>query len=675
MFFAVFVLYVCLIQFCEAQQFAACDKVFITNTIPGIYYKIYSLDLNGHPPNIPLTVLDKWVSLMYFIGNPIYSGNTNNFNFNIPSNVPKNETSNGKIFGNNITTTNFTFSSASWFLAPKTGWYTFNINVNSNTSAAALLILNYTDAYCCTNVTNNGMAQQFQITSVPSLPAAEHPSGKVYLFQNFKYEIMMSYINMAGNAYLDASYIDPDGYYGDIYRYSYQMNPGNYSEVVTCNYGVANFTTTIPWSGTGTTTLFQQLYRMEPNNFVTIQNWEYIGVPISSSLSSQSISPLMSQELSSLTSLSSEHSLSDNISTSSELESSETNQVSSSTFVSIPNGNFTNAISDTISKTISFSSFDITDSSLFNSIVSSDTSSIDIFSSSSESSTLLSDRSESIIVSSYISSTINDRSPNKTEIRMSESTPNVDSAFETSISSPGTDYSNRIQYGNSTRINIISSDSIVETKSDLSSSAIKIDSSNIATKKSTISSSDYTGSTITSFPIQNSGSNILNFESEVQYVTIITTTVPTIPDKVPEGQIILYMPATDAIEDLVHTYVYSFTSTVCPKCTIFANTRLTGIVLPYDLAAVENGNYLPSNILVTPVNTVTGIVGNGVPSSYKQEINTTQSKQVSSSLSVAGSGGFPSIAAFTSNLNGVPQIAAGIFDAIFSFFITIALLL
>lgn len=57
------------------------------------------------------------------------------------------------------------------------------------------------------------------------------------------------------------------------------MNSGDPSDVVTCNYGIEFFTTTMPYSGSITSTAYQQLYRIESGGRVSIQEWELIGIP------------------------------------------------------------------------------------------------------------------------------------------------------------------------------------------------------------------------------------------------------------------------------------------------------------------------------------------------------------------------------------------------------------
>ncbi|KAG0658392.1 hypothetical protein C6P45_002191 [Maudiozyma exigua] len=639
---------------------------------------MYNLDLNSPPPNVPLTALDRWLSLFFFVGTPIYSGNTDNINFNIFSDVSNNEVSYGKIFGNNITTTNFTFSTTAWFLAPKTGWYTFNINVKSNSSAAALMLVNYTDAYCCTNVKNNAISQQFQVSSIPSLPAAENPSDKVYLFRNFKYNMLMSYIHLAGDASLDISYTDPDGYYGDINTNVYQMNSNNFSEVVTCNYDVASFTTTTPWTGTGTTTMYQQLYRVQPNNFVAIQNWDIIGIPFTSSFIPSSSTELISEEPSSLTISSSEDSslLSYTVSICSkagpdetDASSCETGEVlyssirSSSlppTVVSIPNENDTNSTLNNVSGIASTTSYDVSHSVTSNLMVPSDTRSIYVSSTDTGLTSLSSDCPESMEGSLCVSGITIEELSNITKVTVSSSNPSVKFDGDSSTMFPVTDYSYRAEYGNSTNVNTKTSESIVDGRSNTYNSAINDKDSEITIKSNPTSSSNYSPSTITSSSMLDSVTYFSDPKDDV-YVTIITTTVTHIFENVFVDPINVQMSAENARKTAASTYVYTTTSTICPKCTVHTDSRLVGIILPYNLASVENDYYSLSISLVLPTSTMTDAFATSINTAYLEGISAQVSAIVSSPSSVTGSSRLPTISTFIPNLNDAPQIVPALF--------------
>lgn len=189
---------------------ANCNKFFIEDSTPGYWYSLYHLDLNGVPYSMAPTNLSHWISHLGFYGIPFASGNTNSIGINNFATVPENEVQYGDVFGNNITTTNFSMIASAWYIPQKTGWFQFTLH---SYSAGELSITNYTSAYCCSHATNIGMDEQFTLTSIPSMPEAQNPSGQVYLYKGFKYQMLMSYINLNGSAYYYIEERDPDGYY------------------------------------------------------------------------------------------------------------------------------------------------------------------------------------------------------------------------------------------------------------------------------------------------------------------------------------------------------------------------------------------------------------------------------------------------------------------------------
>lgn len=262
------------LRFAVAQAItpiANCSKVFVENSQPGFYYRIYPLSLNGVPNGMPATNATDWVSRLGFMGDPLYTGNTahltiNNFFTSTPGDVQY-----GDIFGNNITTTNFTMSANAWFIPNVSGWFHFFIITQS---AGELMIINNTDAYCCQNPTNNRIDQQFIITSVNNTA-----DGYVYLYRGFHYQLTTSFVNQRDGAYYYIYVINPSGSYDSVDNYVRQMNGSDPYELVTCNYDVEWFTTTMPYGGTVTTTEYQELYKVISFTKVTIQEWELIGIP------------------------------------------------------------------------------------------------------------------------------------------------------------------------------------------------------------------------------------------------------------------------------------------------------------------------------------------------------------------------------------------------------------
>lgn len=250
---------------------AICNRLFVENTLPGYYYRIYPIPLNGVPYGMPATNTTDWVSRLGFMGMPLYSGNVPDISFNQYFTSTPGDVQYGEVFGNNITTTNFTMSGSAWFIPAETGW--FNIFLVTQ-SAGELMIVNSTSAYCCVNATDNRVDQQFILTSDNNTV-----SGYVYLYQGLHYQLTTSFVNQNGNAYYYTYMITPSGAYDGINNYVRQMNAGDPNEVVTCDYDVGWYTTTMPYGGTVTTTAHQELYKILASNRVTLQEWELIGIP------------------------------------------------------------------------------------------------------------------------------------------------------------------------------------------------------------------------------------------------------------------------------------------------------------------------------------------------------------------------------------------------------------
>lgn len=281
-------------------QMANCDKYFIEDSQPGYWYSLYPLDLNGVPYNMEHTNLSDWISHLGFFGTPIASGNTKSIVINsLFSTAPSNGVQYGDIFGNNITMTNFSMVVSAWYIPYKTGYYNFTLMSNS---AGKLSITNNTSAYCCNGATNRDQSEQFSITSIPSMPEAENPSGRVYLYAGFKYQMLMSFINLNSSAYFYIESRDPVGNYINPDWFVQQMNKQNSSELVTCNYSVGYTTATVPWTGLSTIEETQQYYKILSGGYVTFQVWDLIGTPYGSE---SSISHLTSMSESSLTDISS----------------------------------------------------------------------------------------------------------------------------------------------------------------------------------------------------------------------------------------------------------------------------------------------------------------------------------------------------------------------------------
>ncbi|SMN21371.1 hypothetical protein, no similarity [Maudiozyma saulgeensis] len=274
-FYPLFIILLFSLELTHAQL-ASCKKFYVISSNPGMFYRIYSLKLNGTPLGLAPTNLSHWVSTLGYEGLPIYTGNTPDVTINNNQAVPENEVAYGDVYGNNITYTNFTIIGSAWFIPPETGVYKFSIAADS---AAELMIVNNTNAYCCVNATNKDISEQFIITSIPSMPETQNPEGEVYLYAGFRYQMYLSYINQNSSAYLYPSYIAPDGTYSGINGNIYQINNQNSSELVTCNYDVGVYTTTLPWTGTARTTAYQEFYMVEASNYVTVQDWIIIGEP------------------------------------------------------------------------------------------------------------------------------------------------------------------------------------------------------------------------------------------------------------------------------------------------------------------------------------------------------------------------------------------------------------
>ena len=274
-------------------QLATCNRYFVADTNPGYWYSIYPLELNGVPYSMAPTNLSYWISKLGFYGIPLYSGNTKQFSINNFATVSDDEVQYGDVYGHNITSTNFSATISAWYIPPKTGWYKLKL---MSYSAAELVITNYTTAYCCNNTSHYGLWEQFTLTSIPSMPEVENPSGQVYLYQNFKYQMLISFINLNSTAYLYLQVVDPDGAYITTDWGAQQMNTENGTELVTCNYTVGYSTTTLPWTGLSTIEETQKYYKIMSGGYVTFQIWDVFGTPYGPS---SSIASLTSQDESS----------------------------------------------------------------------------------------------------------------------------------------------------------------------------------------------------------------------------------------------------------------------------------------------------------------------------------------------------------------------------------------
>ncbi|GMM56597.1 hypothetical protein DAKH74_032130 [Maudiozyma humilis] len=425
-------------------QMANCNKLFIEDTNPGYWYSLYHLDLNGVPYGRAATNMSDWISHLAFYGVPFASGNTNSIGINNFATVSENEVQYGDVFGNNITTTNFSMVASAWYIPQKTGWFQFTLRSHS---AGELSITNYTSAYCCSHATNIGLYEQFTLTSIPSMPEAQNPSGQVYLYKGFKYQMLMSYINLNGSAYYYIEERDPDGAYITTDWSVQQMNAQNDSELVTCNYTVGYTTATVPWTGLSTIEETQQYYKIISGH-VTFQVWDLIGTPYGPS---SSISHLTSEEESS--SIDASTSLLESSSSSSSMESSssssETVVSSSSSAVESIISSMTSSSSRSMSSFVplslmvtnsstDYSSSSVGSSSIFvESLFNRSSTTETASSSTSTSNTDQSSRAESAIIPSIISNatSIMSASPSTETVSSSTSSPSSLSSSTPSTSS------------------------------------------------------------------------------------------------------------------------------------------------------------------------------------------------------------------------------------------------
>lgn len=272
-----FILNLAFIKVCNSQL-ADCRTMFIGDTNPGIFYEMYPLNLNGVPTSFPKSDINTYISRLSFFMPFMFADNVPGLNFNVPVTAGDTEAVDGEIYGKPITVSNFSFTASAWLRVKKTGWYTFDMKADSG---AELFIVNYTTVYCCDKPTNANFNIQFKITSIPSQPDIEHPSDKVFLYQDFPYELLFSYINLNGSAYLDIHVTDPDGVvHTDITDFASQMNQRNDSEIITCNYIIEQSTTMEYWTGTVTSTLAtSRTYFIAPNGTVLIKDIELVGIP------------------------------------------------------------------------------------------------------------------------------------------------------------------------------------------------------------------------------------------------------------------------------------------------------------------------------------------------------------------------------------------------------------
>lgn len=258
-------------------QIANCKRSFVGPSPPGFYYSLYQVDLNGTPLDMTGKNPAEIVNSIGYFTPAIFQGNTANLDFDIPVSVGENTTEEGNVYGNDITVTNFTMIASSWLQVPESGFYTFDISTDT---AAALHIINNTEYYCCT-VGMPANAPQFKITSSPSVPISNNPSGTVYLYGGFQYAMYVSYMHLNGSASFDMTMTDPSGItHTDLSGYVNEYNWLNFDEIVTCQYSVENITTSIQWLGSATTT-FTTMTRIlqDPVGSVVVNDIQVVGVP------------------------------------------------------------------------------------------------------------------------------------------------------------------------------------------------------------------------------------------------------------------------------------------------------------------------------------------------------------------------------------------------------------
>lgn len=272
-----YALSIAFIKLCNAQ-IADCRLMFISDTNPGIFYEMYPLNLNGVPIGVNKADISTYLSRLSFYMPYMFADNVPGLNFDVPVTVGDNEVVEGQIYGKPVTVSNFSFSASAWLRVPKTGWYIFDMKADSG---AELLIVNYTTVYCCKNPSNTNFDMQFKITSIPSEPTIEHPTDRVYLYKDFPYELLFSYINLNSSAYLDIHVTDPDGVvHTDLTDFTSQMNQRNDTEIVTCNYLIEQSRSTEYWTGTVTSTLTtSRKYTIASNGTVLVTDVEVVAVP------------------------------------------------------------------------------------------------------------------------------------------------------------------------------------------------------------------------------------------------------------------------------------------------------------------------------------------------------------------------------------------------------------
>ncbi|CAB4256482.1 hypothetical protein, no similarity [Maudiozyma barnettii] len=581
-------------------QVSDCKRPFVSDTSPGMHYTIYPLAYNGTPYKMPQTNLYDWISRLAYYDVPLYTGYTPDMNLNIYPEGPANEPQYGILFGNNFTTTNFSMIGSSWFIPPTTGWYTFDILA---TTAAELVIIDKTTAYCCENATNNYINEQFTITSIPSMPETQNPSGKVYLYQNFRYEVRVSFINQNINAFLYASYRSPEGAYSNINWHLYEMNVLNSSQIRTCNYDIGVYTATIPWTGTGTSTGSLQFYKVLSSGYdiyVTLQDWILIGVPSSPTTS---ISHLIIQDSSTLTTLSSSSIISSVSVPSSSNVSTVLSTFSINTTIETPTvlGNTTTGVElltspravDILSSSSTNSSRTSLDSSIASSVkFQSVTSSIDDKSEPGSTNSISSE--VTMISSKWLTSNVES---------ISTSTVGVPESNKTSSSIISV---NSFEYNNSTTgaVNIFSELEVISSlkvEHSTLDSFSRLSSYSFDTIAGPEKSETTSSSVVTLMESASSGNGVTVFNSETysNEVTVITATVVETVGNYFLGYITLkdFSENQEVVSE--RTIVKTITSTLCPNCMY--NTYNVPVI-PTQTISLEN---VPHTVPVAPPNGVT----------------------------------------------------------------------
>ena len=287
-----------------AADLATCLMNYIPPTGQGLEYVLYGQVYHTRPTAFdgqnPIAITDRNIAM----APALYKGNFSAFSIstNIVSSAGT-DIVQGGLFGDPITLSNFSMTIDAWLRVPQSGYYTFIIQSDYG---AVMTIANDTSSLCNANPYTNSGPDVFVINNVAK------PTGQVYLYAGFPYEVSITYVHPTGDPLLTVAAITPSGgYAADIGRYLSQLDVWSTPQY-TLNYALVTKTNATGWSGT-TTSLISVASTATTgiDGTLTVTTTYYIATPTvtlssrasSTSTSTSSTSTELSTSISSETSI------------------------------------------------------------------------------------------------------------------------------------------------------------------------------------------------------------------------------------------------------------------------------------------------------------------------------------------------------------------------------------